>query len=338
MQKKFDFNDILIEPEILTNINSRSEVDPFRYGKLPLMTAPMDTVINTENEKYFTDRLIAVLPRGEFTDDKNSFISISLDQMEIFLSDSSFLNLKDYHNILIDIANGHMKKLYELSEKFLKDYPDKILMIGNIANPKTFKLFAELGVHYVRVGIGNGGGCLTTEQLGIGYPMASLIQECYDIAKSINTSTKIVADGGMKKYSDVIKALALGADYVMLGSILNKTLESCATTYVIENNEYKEINQYKEGLEYFKNNVLLYKNFRGMSTKEVQKKWGKDKLSTSEGISKINEVEYTLNGWLDNFESYLRSAMSYTNSLNLEDFKQSRINHITSKSFDRYSK
>ena len=71
--------------------------------------------------------------------------------------------------------------------------------------------------------------------------MASLIQECREIKVAKNYSTKILADGGMKDYSDIILALALGADYVMLGSVLNKSLESCADTYVF--NRIK-INQY----------------------------------------------------------------------------------------------
>jgi isopentenyl diphosphate isomerase/L-lactate dehydrogenase-like FMN-dependent dehydrogenase len=76
------------------------------------------------------------------------------------------------------------------------------------------------------IGIGNGAGCLTTQQTGVGYPMASLIQECYRIKKGAGLKAKIVADGGFKIYSDVIKALALCSDYVMLGGILNRSLES----------------------------------------------------------------------------------------------------------------
>ena len=73
--------------------------------------------------------------------------------------------------------------------------------------------------------------CLTSENAGIGYPLASLMKECYEVSQSINNPAKIVADGGIKSYSDILKALALGADYVQIGSLFNKALESCGDTY-----------------------------------------------------------------------------------------------------------
>jgi hypothetical protein len=75
-----------------------------------------------------------------------------------------------------------------------------------------------------------------------------------------------------------------------------------------------------------------------MSTKEVQKKWGRDKLITSEGISKYNKVEYTLDKWLENLQDYLKSAMSYTNSRNLEEFKDTEYIFITENALKRYYK
>jgi hypothetical protein len=82
----------------------------------------------------------------------------------------------------------------------------------------------------------------------------------------------------------------------------------------------------------------MYKKFRGMSTKEVQKKWGKDKLITSEGISKYNKVEYTLDKWIENLEDYMKSAMSYTNSKNLTEFKETEYVFITENALNRYNK
>ena len=234
---------------------------------------------------------------------------------------------------LIDIANGNMEKLYETVREFKGKFPHHILMVGNVANPATFRMLSDAGADYIRVGIGNGGGCLTTQQTGIGYPMGSLISECFRIKIAAKCTAKIVADGGFKGYSDIIKALALGADYVMLGSILNKTLESSGDTYWrnIKVNFISEF-LYRKGFK-------LTKKFRGMSTKEVQKKWGRFNLKTSEGVVRRNEVEYTISKWRENFLSYLKSAMSYTDSRKLEEFiGKVRWNIISNEAYKRFNK
>ena len=76
-----------------------------------------------------------------------------------------------------------------------------------------------------------------------------------------------------------------------------------------------------------------------MSTKEVQKKWGKQTLTTSEGVVRIRKVEYTLDKWVENFEAYLRSAMSYSNALTLDEFiGQAKIIRITNNAYNRFKK
>jgi IMP dehydrogenase/GMP reductase len=340
----FDFDDVLIEPSILSKIKSRSEVNTRTiFGHLPLMTAPMDTVIGEDNFHLFKNQgILPVLPRipNPTSDwvDYNHFLSYSLTDFErLFLRERVHVPREKRILALIDVANGHMLNLYEASKKAKIMYGDDMcLMIGNVANPKTFKEYCEIGVDLVRIGIGNGGGCLTTVQTGVGYPMASLIKECNEIKKS-NYTTEIVADGGFKKYSDIIKALALGADYVMLGSILNKCLESAGET-VDSNGEV--INQYHEDAKKrFEVEIPLFKTFRGMSTKEVQKSWGKEVLTTSEGVVRKNNVEYTIEGWVKNFEDYLKSAMSYTGKKELHHFIGGvTLNMITQNSFKRFDK
>jgi putative N-acetylmannosamine-6-phosphate epimerase len=345
MINKFDFKDIVLVPETLTDIDSRRDVDTFNDEHfLPIMASPMDTVVSLENSKVFSNcGMVTCFPRGIKPNNysPNYFISMSLDDFENFIDDY----VTDYHmrdlNILIDIANGHMRKLYHLVDKFMsikKNWLGHKLMVGNIANPETYRQYAELGVDFIRVGIGGGSGCLTSANTGVHYPMASLIHDCYEIKTNGKYRSKIVADGGFRNYDDIIKAIALGADYVMLGGILNKSLESCG-----QNHLFKKIKISQRIANYIWNNIPflkkhLYKSFRGMSTKEVQKKWGRKVLKTSEGITKFNKVEYTVPQWTNNFNDYLSTAMSYTYSINLENFKESKFVFITENALNRFNK
>jgi GMP reductase len=343
MNKKFDFKDITLVPETISSINSRSQINIFTENyKLPIFVSPMDTVIDEYNhETFIKNKLEICLPRGVFSNKYEGFNSISLSDFEDLVKwypDDVVDGEKV--QVLIDIANGHMEKLHDLCREFvsLRTSINHEIMVGNIANPKTFEKFCEIGVDYVRVGIGGGSGCLTSANTGVHYPMASLIRECYQIKKNGDYTTKIIADGGFRNYDDIIKALALGADYVMLGGVLNKTLESCSPTKL-----FKLITLSDERSSYLwkrfpKTRKYFYKEFRGMSTKEVQKKWGKKNLTTSEGIVKYNKVEYTLGSWIDNFKDYLKSAMSYTNSSTLEEFKDSEFIFITENALKRFNK
>jgi IMP dehydrogenase/GMP reductase len=343
---KFDFDDILIKPAVLTEINSRSEVDVTDLeDMLPLFTAPMDTVVDETNVDYFiANGIRVILPRKQDIDathistSMNCWMSYGLREFRnVFL-----MNTPDNRGAnmyaLIDVANGHMPSLMIALVEAKEKYGDQlVIMVGNVANPETYVELSNAGADYIRIGIGNGGGCLTTQQTGIGYPMASLIAETHALSTKLNKRAKIVADGGFKKYSDIIKALALGADYVMLGSILNKALESSGTT---TNEQGDVIDQYSIiAKNYFDVDIPLYKTFRGMSTKEVQIEWGKDVIKTSEGVVRKHKVEYTVSGWVDNFTHYLKSAMSYTDCNSLHAFIGGvDYIEITQNSFNRYNK
>lgn len=339
--KKFDFKDITIVPEMVSSISSRKEINILTSElRLPLMVSPMDTVVDTENFFKFSKKgMVVCLPRGE-SEISGVFWSISLEEFDLIITNEIILDTCEPVHILVDMANGHIKKLHKLCEKFVKQNKKGVhkLMVGNVANPETYAVLSEIGVDYVRVGIGGGSGCLTSANTGVHYPMASLINECFKIKKINNYRTKIVADGGFRNYDDIIKALALGADYVMLGGILNKTLESCSQTKLFNLIPINESTAEKIWYDFPFLRKYMYKNFRGMSTKEVQRKWGKSVLTTSEGIVKTNKVEYTLGQWVDNFGDYLRSAMSYTNSRNLEDFKNCEIVFITENALKRFNK
>lgn len=325
-----DFNDLLIVPKEMTDINTRSAINPFRNKKLPLITAPMDTVVSNENVSIFLDNKINVC-QPRCVKNHMGIKSYSISQINR-LFDTNQLKSDTY---LIDVANGHMDSVLKTTRKIKQGNPFITLMVGNIANAETYRLLSDAGADYVRVGIGNGGGCLTTQNTGVGYPMASLIKECYEISTTLKKPAYIVADGGMQTYSDIIKALALGADFVMLGSILNKALESAG-----DNLLWKKIKVSPSiAKKAYKLGIPVYKMFRGMSTKEVQRKWGADVVKTSEGVIRYRKVEYTLGQWVENFEHYLRSAMSYSGAHNLDEFiGKANLVQITDNAYKRFNK
>ena len=350
-----DFNDILITPAVTSSIRSRSEINPYHSTSsnwLPVIVSPMDTVIGLDNwQLYLNNRMPICFPRGirpeSFKEEDAGllsayssviFFSYSLDetsQLCEWLQNNKSEDLE--FNVLIDIANGHMKHMVDLVKELRSRTKVKI-MVGNIANPETYRVLSEAGADFIRVGIGFGGGCLTAMNTGVGYSMAQLVKECSDIKDENEAfgeiTSKIVADGGFREYSDIIKALALGADYVMLGSILNKCLESSGDTY------WKGIKVSSDIAGFlWRRKFKLEKKFRGMSTKEVQKKWGKEKLTTSEGVVRMRTVKYTLEGWTENFVDYLKSTMSYTNSRTLKDFIGNvKWTVISQNSFNRFNK
>jgi len=345
---KFDFNDITLVPAVLSDIRSRSEVAVHYkqnwFGKhLPLIVSPMDTVISDKNVHNFFGLLTCSIRKEvpEFTA-KYSFISISLEQF-IELDNVAPLTCL---GILIDIANGHMTALYDAVKSFKLKNPGFPLMIGNIANPKTFAMYCEIlnENDFIRCGIGGGSGCTTSANTSIHYPMASLIKECYAESCKHDSSPKIIADGGFKNFDDIIKAMNLGADYIMIGGIFAKSLDACGDVY------WKGINVTKYKYWLFDHGFKLQRKYRGMSTKDVQKSLGKTTLKTAEGISFWTPVEFKLHKWVDNFENYLKSAMSYSGTRTLKYIAaelrpaqkgfiglQNYI-HITDQAIKRYKK
>lgn len=321
---KYSLNDIFIVPEAVSYVDSRSQCNPYyANGMLPLFTAPMSTVADLSNYELFrVNKIESIIPRSvDFNIRKELckkvWCAFSLKEFDQITMPSK---MREVNNILvvIDIANGHMEKLHKSIKEAKSRYGSKLtIMAGNIANPKAYKLLSLAGADYVRVGIGTGSCCITSSNTAIHYPLGSLISECYEISKDMPNRAKIVADGGIKGFADIIKALALGADYVMCGSIFNRMLESAGDTY---DGDIK-VNQYDEYIkDLFKSGRFFHKEHYGMSTKRAQMEISGETTKTSEGIEVTQPVEYTMAQWTDNFISYFKSAMSYTSSFGINDF------------------
>ena len=281
----------------------------------------MSSIVNLQNvDIYKKNKIIPILPRNISLSlrlkylDKGYWIALSLKETE----ELSLDKLKDNqeYKICIDIANGHMQKLYDLVHSIHISKPNIKIMAGNIANPTTLHIAANAGVDYIRLGIGSGAGCITSSNTAIHYPMASLINDCYRYKKQWDLNIKLIADGGIRNYDDVIKALALGADYVMIGGLFAECVDSNKDLYIQSNGCYVKAND--EDLQ--KEDIQLYHKFYGMASKEGMNDLHLKK-HTAEGICKYISIKYdSIEQWSKNMADYLRSAMSYCNAKTLDRF------------------
>lgn len=346
----YTYKDVTILPSVLSPIEHRSECNPYHEnGLLPVFASPMDTVINEKNYSlFYNESIIPILPR---TIDINkrlkkstegTWSAYSLKEFERLFCNGDKLVLSDKILVLIDVANGHMNRIIELVKIAKKIYGEKIIiMAGNIANPQTYIKYAEAGIDYCRCGIGGGNCCITATQLGVFCPMATLINDIYKIKLELiekgefTKLPKIVADGGVRNYDDIIKALALGADFVMCGSIFAKMLESAADKKCKDDSEVFFLENYKN-MKYqdgnwsgeYSDEILnelgrddlqgvpinlghINATYYGMASQQGQIALNGSKTKTSEGNMKVFDVTYTIHGWSKNFKDYLRSAMSY---------------------------
>ena len=311
----YSLSDITIIPAVLTDIESRfDDCCPFKKGILgqqgyyPLITAPMDFINEYNAYEFEGAHISTILPRTIPYEERLKLMSLtfcafSLNECKELIN----ADIDSYsQHILIDIANGMMQKELDVGKQLRERFGSGLfLMGGNIGNPATYLLYEAAGFDFVRVGIGDGAGCLTSKQLGVSYPYASLISEISELKYRFHSHCKIIADGGMSDYSDIIKCLALGADYVMCGKLFAQA--------ALEGQNI--------GDEFI---------YRGMSTKSAQKDMGATKLKTAEGRTLQLKKEYTLKGWIENFDSYLRSAMSYCDSRDLTEFRQKAICQVMS--------
>jgi len=161
--------------------------------------------------------------------------------------------------IVVDTAHGHSSKVIETIKEIKKKY-DVELVGGNVATYEGTESLIQAGVDAVKVGIGPGSICTTRIVAGVGVPQITAIQECKRAAKRYNVP--IIADGGIKYSGDIVKALAVGADSVMLGSLFAGTEESPGEVVLYKGRSYKE--------------------YRGMGSIGAMKKGSKDRYFQEE--------------------------------------------------------
>ena len=211
--------------------------------------------------------------------------------------------------IVVDTAHAHTKSVKNIVKKIKTNYPQIDLVAGNIVTDDAAKFLMKAGVDGVKVGIGPGSICTTRVIAGVGYPQLSAI---YNVSKALEGSgVTVIADGGIKHTGDITKAIAAGADSVMLGSLLAGTHESPGETIIYEGRKFK--------------------TYRGMGSVEAMEKGSKERYFQSsvedknklvpEGI--VGRVPYKgqLMESMYQFIGGLRSGMGYCGAKNIKDLK-----------------
>jgi len=221
--------------------------------------------------------------------------------------------------IIIDTAHGHTKGVVSILKEVKKSFPELEVVVGNIATAEAAKYLADAGADAVKVGIGPGSICTTRVVAGVGFSQFSAVLEVSAALKG--TGIPVIADGGIRYTGDIPKALAAGADTVMLGSLLAGTKESPGETIIYEGRKFK--------------------SYRGMGSVEAMKKGSKDryfqdveddiKKLVPEGI--VGRVPYKgeLVESMHQFIGGLRAGMGYCGAGDIEALKNNaRFVKITS--------
>ena len=212
--------------------------------------------------------------------------------------------------VIIDTAHGHTKGVVSVLKDIKSKFPELEVVVGNIATGEAAKYLVKAGADAVKVGIGPGSICTTRVVAGVGFPQFSAVLEVAEAIKG--SGVPVIADGGIRYTGDIPKAIAAGADTVMLGSLLAGTKESPGETIIYEGRKFK--------------------SYRGMGSVEAMKQGSKDryfqdveddiKKLVPEGI--VGRVPYKgeLFESIHQFIGGLRAGMGYCGSKDIHTLKE----------------
>lgn len=216
----------------------------------------------------------------------------------------------DVDVIVVDTAHGHSSKVNETVSLIKKKYPDLQLVAGNVATAEATEDLIKAGVDCIKVGIGPGSICTTRVVAGVGVPQVTAVMDCASVAEKYNIP--IIADGGVKYSGDIVKALAAGANAVMIGSLFAGTTESPGEIELLQGRSYKV--------------------YRGMGSVGAMSSGSKDRYFQEDKSSEAKFVPEGIEGRVHykgdishtiyQLMGGLRSGMGYTGSENIENLRK----------------
>ncbi|ANE32226.1 IMP dehydrogenase [Campylobacter hyointestinalis] len=328
-----DDNNTLIG--ILTNRDLRFENDfsktvEYAMTKAPLITAPKGCTLD-DAEKIFSTNKVEKLPivdengkleglitikdlkkRKEYPNaNKDKFgrlrvaAAIGVGQIDRAIS----LAKVGVDALVMDSAHGHSKGIIDTLKQIKEQIKDVDIVVGNVANPKAVKDLIAAGADAVKVGIGPGSICTTRIVSGVGVPQITAISDCSEAARG--SGVPIIADGGIKYSGDFAKALAAGADCIMVGSLLAGCDESPGELVTFQGRQYKS----------YRGMGSIGAMTRGSSDRYFQEGTAQDKL-VPEGIEGRVPYAGSIKQVLHQLVGGLRSSMGYCGSKDIRTFQE----------------
>lgn len=298
-----------------------------RTGSFPIFTAPSDSIVDKKNYRVWTQNGIKpVFPRSESIDMRLEacqyiFTAFSLEEIKAaFISSGKRISSNQF-KICIEEDNGENIEIFNVCLKLKQIYGPQInIMAGNIGNPKTYIDYCKAGIDYVRVGLGSC-SLVDEEKYGFYYPMASLLLDITGLKATSCTGlkqTKIIADGGISNQVDILKALALGADYVMLGRQFTRLIEAAGTIYRKEKGA--------EGMETLEEINPSSYDLASLSKTELkdlgfQRLYTMNSFKPKEARSDWVKVTSTIDEWKDEAINVFSNAFLLSDATNWREYK-----------------
>jgi IMP dehydrogenase len=315
METALTYDDVLLLPQY-SDIRSRSEVDiSIDLGNglnldLPIFSSPMDTISETMMaeamsnaggsailHRYNTiEEQVQMVREAKEREVSNIGFAIGIDGGYLDRAEECVKAGATF--VCVDVAHGHHLKMREALKNLRYELGSEIhIMAGNVATLKGINDLADWGANSVRCNIGGGSICSTRIQTGHGHPG---LQTIFDCARTHRDVT-IIADGGIRNSGDIVKALAAGADAVMLGSLLAGSRETPGEVLT-------------DGLG------KKFKTYRGMASKEAQLDW-RGRYSSFEGVSATVPYRGKVKNVLADLEKGIRSGLSYSGCRSIHELQ-----------------
>jgi len=258
---KLGFKDVMFRPKRST-LKSRSLVSLERTFKfmhsdntwtgVPIMAANMDTVGTFKMAlSLFEKQMFTALHKHYSKEEWGTFLKSAPEGIENYIAVSTgtgpndsdklttiFKEFPQLKFICIDVANGYSEHFVNFVNQSRENFPDKIIIAGNVVTGEMVEELLLAGADIIKVGIGPGSVCTTRVKTGVGYPQLSAIIECADAAHGLGG--QIISDGGHTSPGDVAKAFGAGADFVMLGGMLAGHNESGGKTIERDGKKYRQ--------------------------------------------------------------------------------------------------